>query len=55
MLMGFMLVVFGLVAELLGVNRKLLEEIQWRVRRLEMGLDPESPVAPPEKGQRGSE
>jgi hypothetical protein len=38
------------VAELLGVNRKLLEEIQWRVRRLEMGLEPEGPVAPPEKG-----
>lgn len=53
MLMGFMLVVFGLVAELLGVNRKLLEEIQWRVRRLEMGLEPESHVASPETDERG--
>jgi len=55
LLMGFMLVVFGLVAELLGVNRKLLEEIQWRVRRLEMGLDPEGPVAPPSKGPGAAE
>jgi glycosyltransferase involved in cell wall biosynthesis len=47
LMMGFMLIVFGMVAELLGVNRKLLEEIQWRVRRVEMGLEPEGPVAPP--------
>jgi len=53
MLMGFMLIVFGFVAELLGVNRKLLEEIQWRVRRLEMGLEPEAPVATPSRGERG--
>lgn len=45
LIMGFMLVVFGMVAELLGVNRKLLEEVQWRVRRLEMGLDAERPLS----------
>ena len=28
---GFQLIVFGLLAELLGVNRKLLEDIQWRL------------------------
>jgi glycosyltransferase involved in cell wall biosynthesis len=32
---GFFLVVVGLLADLLAVNRSLLEEIEWRVRRLE--------------------
>ncbi|MDO8915593.1 MAG: glycosyltransferase family 2 protein [Coriobacteriia bacterium] len=35
-LIGFQLVLFGLIAELLGANRKLLEDIQWRTRRLEL-------------------
>jgi glycosyltransferase involved in cell wall biosynthesis len=35
LLIGFQLMVFGFIAELLGVNRKLLEDIQWRVRRME--------------------
>lgn len=34
---GFQLALIGLVAELLGNNRKLLEDVQWRVRRLEFG------------------
>ena len=37
LLLGFMLAMFGLIAELLGVNRKLLEDIQWRLRRMEYG------------------
>ena len=37
LLLGFMLAMFGLIAELQGVNRKLLEDIQWRMRRLEYG------------------
>lgn len=32
---GFFLVVVGLLADLLAVNRSLLEEVEWRVRRLE--------------------
>jgi glycosyltransferase involved in cell wall biosynthesis len=39
LLLGFMLSMFGLVAELQGVNRKLLEDVQWRLRRLEYGSD----------------
>jgi len=35
-LIGFQLWIFGLVADLLAVNRKLLEEIQLRVRRTEL-------------------
>jgi glycosyltransferase involved in cell wall biosynthesis len=35
MLIGVQLWIFGLVADLLGVNRKMLEEIQLRIRRSE--------------------
>ncbi len=37
MLIGFQLWILGLVAELMGVNRKLLEDIQFRLRRTEFG------------------
>ena len=33
--LGFFLVVIGLIADLIAVNRSLLEGIDWRVRRLE--------------------
>jgi glycosyltransferase involved in cell wall biosynthesis len=36
LVIGVQLVLFGLLAELLGNNRKLLEDIQWRTRRLEL-------------------
>jgi glycosyltransferase involved in cell wall biosynthesis len=32
---GFALVIVGLVADLISVNRQLLEELDWRLRRLE--------------------
>ncbi|NEO03811.1 MAG: glycosyltransferase family 2 protein, partial [Moorea sp. SIO3I7] len=35
-LMGFQLWIFGLVADLMAVNRQLLEDIQLRLRRLEV-------------------
>jgi glycosyltransferase involved in cell wall biosynthesis len=35
-LMGTQLVLFGLLAELIGNNRKVLEDIQWRTRRMEL-------------------
>jgi glycosyltransferase involved in cell wall biosynthesis len=37
---GSQLILFGVLAELLGVNRKLLEDIQLRSRRLDFGLVP---------------
>lgn len=46
-LIGFQLWIFGLIAELLAANRKLLEDVQLRVRRLELG-SPQS-QAPGEK------
>lgn len=39
LLIGFQLCIFGLIAELHAANRKLLEDIQWRVRRLEIEDD----------------
>ena len=35
-LVGAQMVLFGLVAELIGNNRKLLEDVQWRTRRMEL-------------------
>ncbi len=39
MLAGFQLVVFGLAADLMAANRRMLEEIQLRMRRAELGPD----------------
>lgn len=35
-LIGAQMVLFGLLAELVGNNRKVLEDIQWRTRRMEL-------------------
>lgn len=35
-LVGAQLVLFGLLAELIGNNRKMLEDVQWRTRRMEL-------------------
>ena len=34
-IIGFLLVMMGFMADLIGVNRRLLERIDWRVKRLE--------------------
>jgi hypothetical protein len=34
---GLFLVVIGLLADLIAVNRQLLEDVEWRVRRMEEG------------------
>ena len=36
---GAQLALFGLLAELIGNNRKLLEDIQWRTRRMELEVE----------------
>ena len=38
-LVGAQLALFGLLAELIGNNRKLLEDIQWRTRTMELDAD----------------
>jgi glycosyltransferase involved in cell wall biosynthesis len=37
MIVGFQTIMIGLVADLIGFNRKILEEILYRVRRMEVG------------------
>jgi glycosyltransferase involved in cell wall biosynthesis len=39
---GFFLIVTGLIADLIAVNRKLLEKIDWRVQKLEESTKQES-------------
>jgi glycosyltransferase involved in cell wall biosynthesis len=34
--MGFLLIVIGLIADLISVNRKLLEDLDWRLKRMEV-------------------
>ncbi|MBE0417909.1 MAG: glycosyltransferase family 2 protein [Coriobacteriia bacterium] len=36
LLVGVQLALFGLLAELIGNNRKMLEDIRWRIRRMEL-------------------
>jgi glycosyltransferase involved in cell wall biosynthesis len=36
---GLMLIVVGLVADLIAVNRQLLEDVEWRIRRMESQQD----------------
>ena len=40
-LMGFMTIVIGLQADIIAANRKLLEDIQFRVRKMEADADQE--------------
>jgi len=44
LLAGFQLAIFGLLAEIMGNSRKLSEDIQWRVRRLEIDSRTNSPA-----------
>ncbi len=40
---GLFLVVIGLLADLIAVNRQLLEDVEWRVRRMEERTEPRRP------------
>ena len=44
---GFQVFLIGLVADLIGFNRKILEEALYRLRRIELGERPEMNEAPP--------
>lgn len=39
MVIGAQMMLFGLLAELIGNNRKMLEDVQWRTRRMELELE----------------
>jgi hypothetical protein len=43
LIVGFQVFLIGLVADLIGFNRKILEEMLYRLRRLEMGENGEPP------------
>ncbi|MBR5377270.1 MAG: glycosyltransferase family 2 protein [Lachnospiraceae bacterium] len=42
-MMGFMTFILGLQADIIAANRKLLEDVQFRIRRMEIGEDDERP------------
>jgi hypothetical protein len=39
MSMGFIVVVTGILADLIAVNRKILEQIAWRIKKIEEQQD----------------
>jgi glycosyltransferase involved in cell wall biosynthesis len=41
LIVGFQVCLIGLIADLIGFNRKILEEILYRMRRMELDQDPE--------------
>jgi glycosyltransferase involved in cell wall biosynthesis len=41
LIVGFQVCLIGLMADLIGFNRKILEEILFRIRRMELDQDPE--------------
>lgn len=43
LIVGFQVLLIGLVADLIGFNRKILEEILYRLRRVEFENNPENP------------
>lgn len=43
--MGFSLMIVGLIADLISVNRKLLEDIDWRLKRVEQAEGRVRPTA----------
>jgi glycosyltransferase involved in cell wall biosynthesis len=44
LIVGFQVCLIGLMADLIGFNRKILEEILYRMRRIELDQDPEAMV-----------
>ena len=45
MIVGFQIIVIGLVADLIGANRRINEEILYRVRKLEFNGGPDYEVS----------
>ncbi len=48
-IIGFLVLMFGLLADRVGDSRKLMEEILYRVRRAELDRNNEESVAPPDR------
>jgi glycosyltransferase involved in cell wall biosynthesis len=43
LIVGFQTLLIGLVADLIGFNRKILEDVLYRLRRIELGSQPGTP------------
>ncbi|MCX6071470.1 MAG: glycosyltransferase family 2 protein [Chloroflexi bacterium] len=46
LIVGFQVLLIGLLADLVGFNRRILEEVLYRLRRLEMGQNSPAPRSP---------
>jgi hypothetical protein len=44
LIVGFQVLLIGLVADLISFNRKILEEVLYRLRRVELGTDGDTPI-----------
>jgi len=55
LIVGFQIVVIGLMADMISGNRKLLEDLLYRVRTLELTRTPESTDAPVLSAKAGRE
>ena len=53
MIVGFQVLMIGLLADVISANRKLMEEVLYRVRSLEAGNSSTSPYDDPEPGAGG--
>jgi glycosyltransferase involved in cell wall biosynthesis len=54
LIVGFQVLLIGLLADLIGSNRKILEEIIFRLRRIEIERDHPKPVAPDPREKKQS-
>ncbi len=52
---GIQIILTGVIADLINSNRKLMEDVSYRLRRLECGRIPESSETPARQGEKGEE
>jgi hypothetical protein len=53
LIVGFQVLLIGLVADLISFNRKILEEVLYRLRRLELETDGDKPKEAQQKTSSG--
>jgi len=51
---GFQIMVIGLMADLIGANRRLNEDILYRVRKMEFSREPDSSVVSQQTAAKAS-
>jgi glycosyltransferase involved in cell wall biosynthesis len=54
MIVGFQIMVIGLIADLIGANRRLNEDILYRVRKMEFSREPDSSVVSQQTATKAS-